>query len=271
MPGRNLWVRRVASLAALFTILALSTVALAAGRVQWKSTTFKETESKAWKLEVKIFLARAPDTAHIPVKFEFAPTAYYERAMLDGDKLVERTVPLVGRQDIIEGVDIGFMDPGSGKIEKGTRFSFKITRAHGVEAGEYKVTVRDARNGQVIGTPVTLKLDGENEIIDRRAMVFADPKDKKKKKKKDEGGEKKDEGGEKKDEGGEKKDESVEGPAPEESPAETPPASEEKPGEVKEKPGGCGCRVADTRGSSPTAALAGLLGLSLLLGRRARR
>jgi len=267
MSGAS-WVRRIASWAALLSVLVITSIALAAGRVQWSKTTIKENDAKAWKIEIKIFLAKAPDTAHIPVKFEFSPTAYYERAMMDGDKLVERTVPLVGRQDIIEGVDIGFMDPGSGKIEKGTQFSFKITRAHGVEAGEYRVTVRDARNGQVIGTPTTLKFEGENEIIDRRAMVFADPKDKKKKK--EEGGEKA--GGdkeEKKDDaaGEEKKDE----PSPDEKsegPAEGPTV--EKPGEVKEKPGGCGCRVADTRGSSPAALALGLLGLGLLAARRRR-
>jgi MYXO-CTERM domain-containing protein len=148
-------------------------------------------------------------------------------------------------------------------------FSFKITRAHVVEAGEYKVTVRDARNGQIIGTPTTLKLDGENEIIDRRAMVFADPKDKKKKK--EEGGEK---AGEKKEEGGEKAEEKKEEAAPEptaEDPADKPPADEEKPGEVKEKPGGCGCRLADTRDDSSAALALGLLGLGLLSARRARQ
>ncbi|MBK8999164.1 MAG: hypothetical protein IPM35_25860 [Myxococcales bacterium] len=264
---RYSWVRRIASFAALLAVLAITSLALAAGRVQWSKTTIKETEAKSWKLELKIFLPKSPDTAHIPVKFEFSPLSYFERAMMDGDKLVERRVPLTGRQDIIEGVDIGFMDPGSGKIEKGTMFSFKITRAHGIEAGEYKVTVRDARNGQIIGTPTTLKLDGENEIIDRRAMVFADPKDKKKKK--EEGGEKAEE---KKEEGGEKAEEKSEEPAPaegSEEPAEAP--VEEKPGEVKEKPGGCGCRLADTRGESSAAIALALGALGLFSARRTRR
>lgn len=272
MSRRNSWVRVVVSSFLLIALLVVSSIALAAGRVQWTKTTVKENDAKAWKLEIKLFLPKAPDVAHIPVKFEFSPLAYYERAMMDGDKLVERRVPLQGQQDIIEGVEVGFMDPGSGKIEKGTIFSFKITRAHGFDAGEYKASVRDARNGQLIGAPVTLKLEGENEIIDRRAMVFADPKDKKKKKDA-EGGEKKDDKGE-----GDKKDDKSEGgeakkdePAVDEKSDEpTPDTKEEKPGEVKEKPGGCGCRLADTRGRSGAGLALGLAGLGLLAARRRR-
>lgn len=271
MSRRNSWVRAVTSSFLLIALLVVSSIALAAGRVQWTKTTVKENDAKAWKLEIKLFLPKAPDVAHIPVKFEFSPVAYYERAMMDGDKLVERRVPLEGRQDIIEGVEVGFMDPGSGKIEKGTIFSFKITRAHGFDAGEYKASVRDARNGQLIGAPVTLKLEGENEIIDRRAMVFADPKEKKKKKDA-EGGEKKDgESGDKKDEKTEGGDEKKDEPAAEEKSTEpTPDTKDDKPGEVKEKPGGCGCRLADTRGDAGPGLALGLLGLGLLAARRRR-
>ncbi|MCC6897907.1 MAG: hypothetical protein IT377_02970 [Polyangiaceae bacterium] len=272
MSRRNSWVRVVTSSFLLIALLVVSSLALAAGRVQWTKTTVKENDAKAWKLEIKLFLPKAPDVAHIPVKFEFAPVAYYERAMMDGDKLVERRVPLEGRQDIIDGVEVGFMDPGSGKIEKGTIFSFKITRAHGFDAGEYKASVRDARNGQLIGAPVTLKLEGENEIIDRRAMVFADPKDKKKKKDA-EGGEKKDdkaEGGEKKDDKSEGGEEKKDEPATEEKAEPTPDTKDEKPGEVKEKPGGCGCRLADTRAPAGAGLSLGLLGLALLVARRRR-
>jgi len=269
MARRNSWARRIITACAFALLLLVTGLAAAAGRVQWTKTTVKETESKSWKLELKIFMPKAPDVAHIPVKFEFLPVAYYERAMMDGDKLVERRVPLENHQEIIEGVDVGFMDPGSGKIEKGTIFSFKITRAHGFDAGEYKVTVRDARNGQIIGSPTNMKFEGENEIIDRRAMVFADPKEKKKKEEK--AGEKS--GGEEK---GEEKGE-AKGEETKEEPAEKPePAVEktadDKPGEVKEKPGGCGCRLADTQ-STPSALGLGLLlaGVSLLGARRARR
>ncbi len=165
--------RSLLTLLQLLLLLLLTSPALAAGRLEWKSKTLKEREDKSCARRGRaIYLPRAPDVAHVPMKFEFMPEVYYERSMMDGDKLVERKVQLENRQALIESVDVGFLDSGSGNIEKRTRFSFKVTRAHGYEAGEYKITVRDTRNGQVIGTPTTLIFQGENEIIDRRAMVF---------------------------------------------------------------------------------------------------
>ena len=242
-------------------VLLMTTAALAAGRIQWSKTTVKErSDHGGWRLEVKIFMPRAPNVPHVPVKFEFEPIAYYERSMVDGDKLLERRVPLTGRQAMIEGVDIGFLDPGSGKIEPRTKFSFKVTRAHGYEAGEYKVTIRDGRNGQLIGTPTTLKFEGENEVIDRRTMVFADKGAKKKKDDDKKAEEKKDDGS----------TEPAEGSEPAEA-EPTPAASDDPPQEIKDKPGGCGCRTQDLP-STPSTPLApaALAGLLLLLRRRRR-
>jgi MYXO-CTERM domain-containing protein len=249
----------------LALVLLFSGSALAAGRVQWKSTSVKEREDKSWRLEVSIFMPRAPDVAHVPMKFEFQPTAYYARDMTDGDKLVEHTVPLTDRQSLIESVDVGFMDSGSGKIEARTRFSFKVTRAHGYEAGEYKVTIRDTRNGQAVGTAQTLKFQGENETIDRRAMVFAS-KDKKKEEKK--------EGGEGDKPAEEKKADEPAADAPADAPAEEAPAEEataddNAPPPVEGKPGGCGCKVVGSERSSLAGVLS-LLGFAALIARRRR-
>ncbi len=253
------------------TVLLGSAVAQAAGRVEWKSKTLDEREGGSWRLEVSLFMGRAPDVAHVPMKFEFMPIAYYERSMVDGDKLIERTVPLENRQALIESVDVGFLDSGSDKIESRTRFSFKVTRAHGYEAGEYKVTIRDSRNGQAVGTATTLIFKGENEIIDRRAMVFSGEK---KKKKKEDAGEKKEEA---KPEAAEKT---------EESPAEKPPASDSadsgssegegegegnEPPSIKEKPGGCGCRVPGGTSNGGAALLLGLAAGAVVLARRRSR
>jgi MYXO-CTERM domain-containing protein len=259
--------RFVLVLCQLAMILLCSSSALAAGRIEWKSTAVKEREDKSWRLEVSIYMPRAPDVPHVPMKFEFQPTAYYARDMTDGDKLVEHTVPLTDRQSLIESVDVGFLDSGSGKIEARTRFSFKVTRAHGYEAGEYKVTIRDTRNGQVVGTAQTLKFQGENETIDRRAMVFAS-KDKKKEEKKEE---KKD--ADKPADDSEKKDAAAEdAPKGDASAAEEKPeptADDNAPPPVEGKPGGCGCKVAGAEQSGLGGALA-LLGLGLLISRRRR-
>lgn len=258
--------RFVLVLCQLALVLLCSGSAWAAGRVEWKATAVKEREDKSWRLEVAIFMPRAPDVPHVPMKFEFQPTAYYARDMTDGDKLVEHTVPLTDRQALIESVDVGFLDSGSGKIEARTRFTFKVTRAHGYEAGEYKVTIRDTRNGQVVGTSQTLKFQGENETIDRRAMVFAS-KDKKKDDKKEE----------KKDEADKPAEEKKDAPA-EDAPKEDAPAADTKPEPaaddnapppVEGKPGGCGCKVAGGQQSNAAGALA-LLGVAVLVSRRRR-
>lgn len=248
-------------------MLLFSSTALAAGRVEWKSKAVKERDDKSWRLEVSIFMPRAPDVAHVPMKFEFQPVAYYARDMTDGDKLVEHTVPLTDRQSLIESVDVGFMDSGSGKIESRTRFSFKVTRAHGYEAGEYKVTIKDTRNGQTVGTPTTLKFQGENEIVDRRAMVFTGKDKKKEEKKEGEGDKKAEESG----------DKPAEEAKAEETPAaETPPEGEgegaaaEGPPPIEEKPGGCGCRVTGGGSHASLASALLLLGFAGLSLRRRR-
>ncbi|MDX2053471.1 MAG: MYXO-CTERM sorting domain-containing protein [Polyangiaceae bacterium] len=284
-----------AQLVASLIILLFSAVAFAGGRVQWKSTAIKERTNKSWQLELTITLAKTPDFSNLPMKFEFQPITYFERSMVDGDKLVERAVPLEGRQPMIESVDVGFMDPGSGKVEKRTRFSFKLTRARGYESGEYKVTIKDGRSGQAIGTPQTIKLEGENEIIDRRAIVFTGEKKKKPEgaksaEEKPAGDESKEtESGDKAESTDEKADAKSDGG--EEDDAKGPDTNNEEedgdksdemegasdgrdddddsPSTIKEKPGTCGCRTVGGGAGGASAGL-GLLALGLVLAARRR-
>lgn len=258
---------RILALVTLLVTTLFATTALAYGRVQWKSTRLKEdvagTQS-SWKIELTFYLDKSPDMAMVPVRFEFLPTVYYERFQDDSSPNIQtRKVPLSGQQPIIESVDLGFMDPGTGKIENRTRFAFRITRAHGFQGGEYRVTIKDSRRGATIGQPTTLILEGENEVIDRRAMVFAG---------KDEKAEK--------DEA--KKEEAEAAAAVSDDPLEPGAESmdwseverEEEPlpppESLRKRQGSCGCRAvggADARGY----ALPALLGLGLLLSRRRRR
>ena len=250
--------------------LCTSSVASAAGRVQWKSNHFKERSDKAWNLEVAIYLPGAPDVPHVPMKFEFQPEVYYERDEVDGDKIQERKVPLENRQALIESVDVEFLDSGTGKIEPRTRFTFKLTRAHGYEAGEYKVKIYDSRNDKEVGAATTLIFDGENEIIDRRAMVFSG--EKKKEKKVDDSkpeGDKAAASDDKKTDDSKPASDSSDTPAPAADAADKPPSDE--PQTIKEKPGGCGCRVAG-EGRDNTAGLAfGALAVGAVILRRKKR
>lgn len=163
--------RRVA-LALALTLSFFAESAAAANRVVWKKTTIEEAD-KSWKIALEVHLDRAPDVAHMPVRFAFTPRSYFERALVDGRKEpVTRRIPLEHQQPIIESVDVGFLDPGTGKTARRTRFSFNVTRERGFEAGTYEVQVTDARTDRELGGKATLTLKGDNEVIDRRSMVF---------------------------------------------------------------------------------------------------
>ncbi len=235
--------------------------AYAAGRIVWKRKTIREG-SDSWLVRIEVHLDRAPDIALMPVRFSFTPVTYYERSLVDGrEGPVLRKVPLREQQPIIESVDVGFMDPGSGKPARRTRFDFRITRDRGFTAGEYDVVVTDSRSGQKMSGPVRLVLQGENEVVDRRSIVFDE---------------------------GKKKEKSAPAAAADTKPREReltpqddaywaggtqapaePDAPLPPPAHLQEKPG-CGCRVAGA-GGSPSVVALGMLPLALLLRRRGRR
>lgn len=251
---------------ALLTFIALASwsgSAEAAGRVVWKSTIIEEKggdgegEKGYWRLDLEVHLPRAPDVAYYPVRFEFQPTAYYERALLDGkDGPQEMTQVLSGQQSLIESQDLGFMDPGTGKTQARTRFTFKVTRGHGYSAGEYKVTLRDGSSGSVIGTPTTLKFKGLNKIVDRRSMVFQSNDTKKKKKEQKEAPP------------AEETSEATASPESDEPSASEAPSEGNAPPPVEGKPGG-GCSVAGPFSAPNGLWPLGLLALALALSRRA--
>ena len=245
----------------MLILTLIAATALAGGRIDWKSKTFKERSDKSWLLELAIYLPRSPDVAYVPMKFEFQPEVYYERSLIDGhDGPVDRKVPLDNRQPLIESVDVGFMDSATTKIESRTRFSFKVKRDLGYEAGEYKVTVRDTRNGQVVGSPTTIIFDGENEIIDRRAMVFSGEKKKKPEEKKADPEKKADS------DSGDKED----APAAKDDDKGEDNSGGDKPAPVEKKSSGCGCRVSGTPASGLEWALPLALGAAFAARRRKR-
>lgn len=266
---------------ALFALLFAASSA-AAPRVVWKDTR-PEEKGESWSLDLEFYLDKPPDVAHVPIKFEFQPKVYYERALVDdkeGPQL--REVPLENKQAIIETVTVSFLDPGRGSTQNRTRFKFKITRGLGFEAGVYEVTVRDGGTGKTFGRPTKLTLRGENEIIDRRSISFVD--DGAKKKKKDDQMKKVDKDGNIVE--GEENP-TAEDPVQQNSdvatahkegwdpiygePATEPADPEPNPdGEIKEKPGGCGCQLPGTGGpAAPALLLAGALGLAYSRRRRA--
>ena len=251
---RRTWLR---SLVVLFVgLFVLSTVApaYASGRVIWKSTTIKErTKNESWRLEMQIHLSSAPDVGSKSMKFEFTQIAEFERELVDGREGPQsRTTALTGQQSLIETVMVGFNDPGTGKTMNRTKFSFKVTRAHGYRAGKWKVKIKDADSGRQIGSVSTITLNGENEVVDRRSITFQ--------------GKKKDDDDEANDDG---PPEQQEAPAPVEEEMYMGEPDEEGavPPSVDGKPGG-GCHHSPL-GESPLGAWLFAFGAgALLLARR---
>lgn len=248
----------------LVVVLFTAQAASAAGRVVWKKTKIKES-NESWRVNIEFHMNSTPDFAHVPMRFKFEPKTYFERSLLDGKEGPQfRRVPLVGQSPLIETVDVGFMDPGTGKTQKRTRFSFKLTRARGFEAGEYAVQVENKRTGRKIGGAKTITLDGENEVIDRRSISF----DTKKKKKKKEDEAKDSEPAY--DPSEDPNNDAYWAGGPEEPEGDDPTLP--PPAHMQEKPGACGCRtVGHDSGPSNAGWLLMLLGLAAFTGRGVQR
>jgi MYXO-CTERM domain-containing protein len=156
---------------ALFA-LSFSTHARAAGSVRVASSTVEEAEG-VWKLKLTMDYGSMPHIAHVPMVLSFTQTTLFERFVDDttGDKPATRNVPLQNQTPIDLPMDVGFADM-SGKMFKVTKFSFKLTREAGFEAGEYTLKVRLA-SGAAMGQPIRLRLNGNNKVINRKAIEFS--------------------------------------------------------------------------------------------------
>jgi hypothetical protein len=151
--------------------LLVSGAAMAGGG-SFKLTSPSVSEvSGGWHVYCTVALPRAPDIAHPTLKFLFTKTAVFERDLVDNSpKPVTNRQALVGQNPSVESLEVDFSN-ASGKIFNVTHFDFSLTRTRGYEAGEYKVQVRTS-DGADIGSPTTLTLNGDNPVVDRRAMTF---------------------------------------------------------------------------------------------------
>jgi MYXO-CTERM domain-containing protein len=163
--------RGLAAFGAFFALLVLTHQAYAAGGFKLKTTSASETGGQ-WHIFVTVELPRVPATAHVPMKFLFTKEAVFERDLVDnhGDTPVTNQMVLTNQTPSVESVDVDFAD-GSGKIYKGTRFDFSLSRDRGYEAGIYQVKVRTS-DGLDIGGSQRLTLNGDNPVVDRRSITF---------------------------------------------------------------------------------------------------
>ncbi|MEZ4300490.1 MAG: MYXO-CTERM sorting domain-containing protein [Polyangiaceae bacterium] len=248
------------SLAVLFALALVLTpaVARAAGSVQITDLQPKENDER-WKLKMTINYGSVPPLAHVPMLFSFTPTVLYERALTDQSPKTPtiNKIPLSNQQSINESMDVGFSD-ASGKIFNITKFDFVIRRDHGFEAGEYQLKITRSSDGAQMGQTFRIILQGDNPIVDRRAIVFSGEKKEKKPDPAASDTEKKDDAP--------PSDMPPSDPDPSaqsDTPVETPPTA-------PPKQGGCGCRVSDAEDHG-SLVLVPLLGLVAIGWRRRRR
>jgi hypothetical protein len=235
--------------------------------VKLRSTSVSEV-SGGWHIYTTVALPRPPLTPHVTLKFLFTKTAVYERDLVDNSpKPVVNRQALVGQTPSVESLEVDFSD-ASGKIFPITHFDFSITRVRGYEAGEYKLQVRTS-DGTDVGGAEYLTLNGDNPVVDRRAMNF-DTKNP---------GMKKVESTV--DAGAVAKNEEVAAvpnntevvPAGSAPPFLSADAFKKQPEEVADHPKGCGCGVVGRGASGETQGLAALgMGAALtVLASRKRR
>jgi MYXO-CTERM domain-containing protein len=258
MRSRLLVLARVLA-AVLFAALVVLAPALAraAGSVTVTDSQPKEDDGK-WKLKMTINYGGTPSTAHVPMLFSFTQTVLYERTLTDKSPStpVLTKLPLQNQQPINESMDVGFSD-ASGKLFNITKFDFVIRRDHGFEAGEYTLKITRTSDGAQMGQPLRLILQGDNAVVDRRAIVFSGEKKKEKKTEEAKPEEKKEEPAAASDPSA--GDLSAQSDTPVETPPATPP-----------KQGGCGCHIEENTGEA-SAFVVALLGVVLLGYRRRRR
>ena len=157
--------RYLAVPACLLAVLLMAATASAEGRVQWTNTHPKERDGHSWNLEVAIFLgARARHPAHadeVRVHADRDTTsAIWSTATRSSRASVPAAQPAAHHRETSTSASWIRAD---GNIQKRTKFSFRVTRAHDFKAGEYKVTLRDARNGRIIGRPTQAGAAGREQ------------------------------------------------------------------------------------------------------------
>ncbi|XXX72728.1 MYXO-CTERM sorting domain-containing protein [Sorangium sp. So ce134] len=266
--GRRLLLARVVAAAlALIGAWLPATAAHAAGTATIADRSPKEDDGR-WKLKMTINYGGTPHLSHIPMLFSFTPTVHYERALTDQspEKPILNRIPLQNQQSINESMDVGFSD-GSGKVFSITKFDFVLRRDRGFEAGEYELVIKRASDGVQVGQKQKITLQGENEIIDRRAIVFTGEKKKKKDDKAD--GADAEKGGEA-EKAQDSEAEPASAPAEAEAPSDAELPPDEAPPPVAPKQGGCGCRLSPEEAATPLALPLVALGAAAAVARRRR-
>ncbi|MFW5739965.1 MAG: MYXO-CTERM sorting domain-containing protein [Myxococcota bacterium] len=264
----SFWFRSLlAAAAAGLVLLTLASTASAFGSIRFKRTTIEEVDGR-WKFHAEVDYGSKPHLGHIPFDFIFLQTTYYEYSITDNDpKPVQRRKPMHNQQPQREQMDIGFAD-ARGDTWRRTKFSFSLRRDRGFTAGEYKLTIKRSSDGQILGRPMKIILNGQNDLSDRRSIDFTGKTDVKKPDKKKAATEA---AADKPEATADAAEPEAEDPVPEdveppEDPVDIGSPKPDGPPPVEKRPNGtgCGCRTAGAPSAGGGLALLGLMGLALL-------
>ncbi|MCU0681078.1 MAG: MYXO-CTERM sorting domain-containing protein [Polyangiaceae bacterium] len=256
---RTLSRRPLLAALAVLPVLAHAPMAAAKGKGKGATVTINTKQiaesSGGWKVLLTIKLPQKPAIPHQTFRFLFAPLAIYE-TYIDDSSPDEKTRSIPQGKDVqpnVETMDVGFSD-ARGEVYDTTKFDFTIRRDRNFFAGEYRLEIVDG-DGNPVGQPVNLKLDGKNQVVNRRTMML--------------------EGN-----AGAKKPPAAAPPPAEPKPAGAAPLEgavpkpedmgADPPPSVEKKDGGCGCAVPGSS-SAPRPWLALAAGLGAFAFGRSRR
>jgi hypothetical protein len=153
--------------------IAWSGDAFAMGSVVLKTPSPQETSSGEWNITMKITLDQAPATSPI-LYFTFTESTTFERTLeVRGQPPVLHRLPVDPPHKFPpESMPVDtFTDPVSHHPVKTTVWTVPVKRSAGYEAGVYQLQVSTS-DGQNIGAPMQLTLNGDNPVVDRADISF---------------------------------------------------------------------------------------------------
>ena len=162
-----------AAVIGVFCVLTAAQPAHAMGAVVLRTPTVQETSGGEWNISMKITLDQAPATAPI-LYFTFAELTTFERTIeVHGQPPVVHRLPIDPPHKFPpESMPVDtFTDTVTHNPVKTTFWTVPIKRSAGYEAGVYQMQVSSS-DGQKIGSPMQITLNGDNPEVDRAAITF---------------------------------------------------------------------------------------------------
>jgi hypothetical protein len=130
-----------------------------------------ETDDGVWLVTLVVVARPPPSDGDVPLRFEWLPVVYVERALVEGDRIAERRVDVSKREPLIEVLTANFIDATTGRTTERVFMPLQLSRNRGFEAGEYRLRLKSQLTGDTV-LETHVELQGENPLVDRRPGAF---------------------------------------------------------------------------------------------------